>query len=142
MIDALAIDFPQLLDCTLHPDRCVLRLLLYIPDVLCILYIRVVPPGIGEETPGMLAGPQSWMCAPFSAPADAGKEPAAPKTRPPGCLISKNRDRWLMVPPIPDDAIPHGRHLRRRARLMVRPIANFGTAFEPDWRSRSTSVPG
>ena len=36
-----------LLDCTLHPDRWWWRLLLYIPDVLYILYIRVVPPGMG-----------------------------------------------------------------------------------------------
>jgi hypothetical protein len=41
----------QLLDCTLHPDRWWWRLLSYIPDVLYILYIRVVPPGMGMAGP-------------------------------------------------------------------------------------------
>jgi hypothetical protein len=44
--------FTQPLVCTtLHPDRCVWRLLLYIPDVLCIPYIRDVHPGMGRRPP-------------------------------------------------------------------------------------------
>ena len=56
----------QLLDCTLHPDRRWWRVILYIPDVLCIPYIRVVPPGMGRRPPACWREPGPGCARLFS----------------------------------------------------------------------------
>jgi hypothetical protein len=132
----------QLLDCTLHPDRWWWRLLLYIPDVLYILYIRVVPPDMGMGGTVCWRGPGPG-CTLLFPPRRGGKGAGAGETRKvnnyrnriararwcarsPGYrryLISRNRDRWLALDGAPD----------RQLRYGIRAAG---------WRSRSTSVPG
>jgi hypothetical protein len=72
----------QLLDCFLHPDRCVWRLLLYIPDVLCTPYIRVVPPGMGRRPHACWRGPRSCGCTlPFPPRRTRERSQQPPKPR-------------------------------------------------------------
>jgi hypothetical protein len=70
----------------------------------------------------MLAAARSGLCAPFSAPPPPKNKLGQVQTPRPATLLAEIAvDGW---------------------RSMVRPIANFGTAFEPGWRLRSTLVPG
>jgi hypothetical protein len=76
-------------DCTVHPVRRVLHLRQYIPHSVCILCIRVVPPGMGIGGPVCWRGPAPG-CTPIFPPRPPPKTPAGGPNPHPGCKTRKS----------------------------------------------------
>jgi hypothetical protein len=119
----------QPLDCSLHPVWCVLHLRQYILNPVYILYI----PG-GLRVSGMGMGPPACWRGAGTGCKRGFPPPFAPKSAPNG------------GGPKPPPAFRWRFALGRKSRTMplmamVRSIANLAIAFDPGWRSRSTSVP-